>query len=71
MGPQVGGEGIRTPVPFSYRVSRPSPTTGRGRLILSSAGGAVQACQPSGAVGWRECSPHEPPHCPHLLGITV
>ena len=46
MGPQVGGKGTTTH--SFYRVSRPSPTTGRGRLILSSAGGALQACQSPG-----------------------
>ena len=69
MGQQVRGEGITT---FSFdRVSRPSPTTGRERPIPMSADRALQACQPSEAVGWRECSPHQPPHCPHVLGITV
>ncbi len=68
MEQQVGGEGIMTPVPSFSCVSCPSPTTGRGRPILSSASGALQACQ---CPRWRECAPHEPPHCPHLLGITV
>jgi len=54
MGPQAGGEGIRTPFPSFYRVSRFSPTTGRGRLILSVADGALQACQ---RPPWRACSP--------------
>jgi|CXWL01.1.fsa_nt_gi hypothetical protein len=54
MGQQVGGEGIMTPVPSFYCVSRPSPKTGRGRPILSSAGGALQAFQ---CPRWRVCSP--------------
>ena len=66
MGEQVGGEGLTTL--SCYRVSRPSPTTGRGRHILGTADGAVQACQ---RPRWRGCWPHEPPHCPHVLGITV
>jgi len=48
MRPQGGGEGIRTLFPSFYRVSRPSPTTGQGRLILSSANETLQACQPPG-----------------------
>src|SRR5690242_14989024 len=58
-GTQGGGEGIRTPAPSFYRVSRPSPTTGWGRSIPRSADRALQACQrpPS-----RGCLPHEPPH---------
>jgi hypothetical protein len=48
MGQQVGGEGTRTPSPSFYRVSRPSPTTGRGGPILRSADGTLQACQPPG-----------------------
>ncbi len=48
MGPQVGEEGSRTPSPSFYRVSRPSPTTGRGRLLRSSADGTLQTCQPPG-----------------------
>ena len=54
MGQQGGGEGIMTPFPSFYCVSRPSPTTGRGRLILSVADGALQACQ---RPPWRACSP--------------
>ena len=66
MGQQVGGQGITTL--SCYRVSHPSPTTGWRRLILSSADGALQVCQ---CPRWRACSPHEPLHCPHLLGVTV
>ncbi len=65
MGPQVGGEGTRTPSPSFYRVSRPSPTTGRGGPILRSADGTLQACQ---RLSWRACSPHGPPRRQLLHG---
>ncbi len=66
VGTQVVGEGNR-PLSF-YRVSRPAPTKERDRPMLSSAGGALQACQ---RPRWSDCSRHEPPHCPHLLGATL
>ena len=67
MGQQVGRESITA---LSCFLSRLPPLTddGAGTPILNSADGALQACR---RPRWRECSAHEPPHCPHVLGTTV